>query len=58
MQFQGFDWLSGHGTYEPLYHAREIATIQLSFGCSCKRNKQDRGIFPYLFFIVFNACWI
>ena len=22
--------------YEPLYHAREIATIKLSSGCSCK----------------------
>ena len=37
MQFQGLDWLSDHGTvYEPLYHAREIATIKLASGCSCR----------------------
>ena len=35
MQFQGFDWLSGHDT-EPLYHAQEIAAIKLSSGCPCK----------------------
>ena len=29
MQFQGL-------VYEPLYHAREIATIKLSSVCSCK----------------------
>ena len=34
MQFQGFDWLSGHmvvHVYEPLYHAQEIATINFSW---------------------------
>ena len=43
MQFQGFDWLSGYG--EPLYHAREMATIQLIFNCSSKRNGQNLAIF-------------
>ena len=28
---QGFDWLNRH--IEPLYHARETATIKLSSGC-------------------------
>ena len=36
MQFQGFDWLIAAMVYEPLYHAREIGTIKLSSGCSCK----------------------
>ena len=39
MQFQGFDWLSGH---EPLYRAREIATILVVIA---KRNQQDPAIF-------------
>ena len=33
MQFQRFDWLSGHGR---LCHARELAAIKLSSGCSFK----------------------
>ena len=44
MQFQGFDWLSGHGIYEPLYHAQEKATIKLS-ACSCKAKSHDLAIF-------------
>ena len=36
MQFQGFDWHMIGMVYEPLYHAREIATIAgLSSGCFC-----------------------
>ena len=36
MKFQGFEWLSGHMVYEPIYHAQEKATIKLSSSCSCK----------------------
>ena len=39
MTFQGFDWLSGH--------AREIATIKLCSGCSCKAKS---AVFLVLFF--------
>ena len=31
-QFQGIDWLSDNMAYEPLYHARKIATVKLCFG--------------------------
>ena len=31
--------------YEPLYHGREIATINLSSGCLAKRNQQDLSTF-------------
>ena len=47
MQFQGFDWLSGHG----IYHAREKATIKLSSGCSCKAKSERPSKY---FLIVFN----
>ena len=43
MQFQGSDWLSGNGIYEPLYHAREIATIKLSSVFSCGKAKSGRS---------------
>ena len=29
--------------YESLYHAREIATIKLSSGCSCKAKSARSG---------------
>ena len=29
--------------YEPLYHAREIETIKLSSGCSCKAKSARSG---------------
>ena len=32
MQFHEFDWLSGHG----IYHARQLVTIKLFCGGSCK----------------------
>ena len=35
--------------YEPLYHAREMATIKLSSGCFAKRNQPDLAI-------SFNCC--
>ena len=54
MQFQDFDWLSGHGIWA-LYHAREIATIKLSSASSYKRNQQDQAIFHNY---STRACWI
>ena len=40
MQFQGFDWLSGHGSQ--LYHDREIDTIKLPSVCSYKKKKKKK----------------
>ena len=38
--------------YEPLYHARENATIKLSSGCSCKaKSVGSSNIFFRLFLI-------
>ena len=37
--------------YEPLYHAREIATIKLSSGCSCKaKSAKTSNISCTIFF--------
>ena len=55
MQFQGFDWLSGHGILA-IIPCPKIATIKLAFGCFCfvlaafgfwltKRNQEDLAIF-------------
>ena len=47
MQFQGFDWLSGHG----VYHAQEKATIKLSSACSCKVKSERYSNIHGLFLI-------
>ena len=50
MQFQGFDWLIAAMVYEPLYHARETATIKLSSNCSCKAKSATSSNIPWFFF--------
>ena len=37
--------------YEPLYHAREIETIKLSSGCSCKMKSARSSNISSLFLI-------
>ena len=51
MQFQGFDWLSGHGINEPLYHAREVATINCFL---VALEKEIRKAYQYYLINVFN----
>ena len=48
-EFQAFDWPSGNGVYEPLYHAREVATIN----CFLVAKKETSKAFQY-YLIVFN----
>ena len=43
MQFRGFDWVAAMA-YEPLYHAREIATIKSSSGCSWKAKSTRSSV--------------
>ena len=51
MQFPGFDWLSSHGIWF-FYHAREIATVKLSSGCSSKaESARSSNMSAWLFLI-------
>ena len=44
--------------YEPLYYAREIATIKLSSGCYCKAKSARSSNISWLFLIkqLFHSC--
>ena len=50
MQFHEFDWLSGHG----IYHARQLVTIKLFCGGSCKAKIKDLAILKQLFHSSWN----
>ena len=50
MQFQGFDWLSGHGI-EPLHRVGEIETIKLCSGCSSKAKSTRSSNISWFFLI-------
>ena len=51
MQFQDLIGLAAM-VYEPLYHAREIVTIELSSDCSCKaKSARESSDFYRLFLI-------
>ena len=46
MLFQGIDWLSSHGIYEPLYHACCIAgPLNSLLVVLAKWNQQDLAMF-------------
>ena len=50
MQFQGLIALATM-VFQPLYHARETATIKLSSGCSCKAISFRSSNISWLFSI-------
>ena len=55
MQFQGLIGLAAMA-YEPLYHGREKATIELSSGCSCKAQSAMTIHCPVLVSVIYIFC--
>ena len=45
MQFQGFDWLSGHGIYKQYTMLKRKRPLNCLLVVLAKRNQQDIAIF-------------